>query len=171
MELKFRPAKTQYLMTPPASISSSEEMDVDEMPSEPMDIDKLASLPIFQFKAGISNNQPQTNQPSFRRRIGRLQRLWIDRRGMTTTPRQESNEYSDRWKYDSDDDDADSPVYEVDPFDTRALKFRATIPLSPYMYRGARAQMPPDAATVAAVAVGNRALPQPPSAAQAQAAS
>lgn len=172
MELKFRPAKTQYLMTPPASISSSEEMDVDEMPSEPMDIDKLASLPVFQFKAGISSNQPQTNQPSFRRRIGRLQRLWIDRRGMTTTPRQESNEYSDRWKYDSDDDDVDSPVYEVDPFDTRALKFRATIQLSPYTVRGARSQMPTDAATVAAAAVGNRALPQPPpAAAQAQAAS
>ncbi|KAK2601931.1 Enhancer of polycomb-like protein 1 [Conoideocrella luteorostrata] len=165
MELKFRPAKTQYLMTPPASISS-EEMDVDEVVAQPMDIDKSEPLPVFQFKAGISNELPQTNQPSFRRRIGRLQRLWIDRRGMTTTPRQESSEYSDRWKYDSEDDDVDPPVYEVDPFDTRALKFRATIPMSPFMFGRPRPPMHPEvaAAAAAAAAAGNRALPQPPAA-------
>ncbi|OAQ63476.1 EPL1-like protein [Pochonia chlamydosporia 170] len=177
-ELKFRPAKTQYLMTPPASISS-EEMDVDAVQPEPMDIDKPQQLPVFQFKAGAaaSHDQPQTNQPSFRRRIGRLQRLWIDRRGMATPPRQDSHDYSDRWKYDSDDDDVDPPVYEVDPFDTRALKFRATIPLSPYMFRGGRPSIAPDAAhaaaaAAAAAAASNRTLPQPPpAAAQAQAAS
>ncbi|EFY97326.1 enhancer of polycomb-like domain protein [Metarhizium robertsii] len=173
-ELKFRPAKTQYLMTPPASISS-EEMDVDEVQAEPMDIDKPHPLPVFQFKAGtISQDQPQANQPSFRRRIGRLQRLWIDRRGMATPPRQESSDYSDRWKYDSDDEDVDPPVYEVDPFDTRGIKFRATIPLSPYMFRGGRPSIAPEAAHAAAAAqaASNRALPQPPPAApQAQATS
>ncbi|OAA52000.1 Enhancer of polycomb-lik [Metarhizium rileyi] len=176
-ELKFRPAKTQYLMTPPASISS-EEMDVDEVQGEPMDIDKPPQLPVFHFKAGNTpQDQAETHQPSFRRRIGRLQRLWIDRRGMATPPRQECSEYSDRWKYDSDDEDVDSPVYEVDPFDTRALKFRATIPLSPYLFRGGRPSIAPDAAHAAAAvapaaAAGNRALPQPPApAAQAQAAS
>jgi enhancer of polycomb-like protein len=177
-ELKFRPAKTQYLMTPPASISS-EEMDVDEVAAEAMDIDKPQQLPVFQFKAGgVSHDHAQTNQPSFRRRIGRLQRLWIDRRGLATPPRQESSDYSDRWKYDSDDDDVDPPVYELDPYDTRALKFRATIPLSPFIFRGG--QRPPinadathaAAVAAAAAAAGNRALPQPPQvAAQAQAAS
>ncbi|KAG6012276.1 Enhancer of polycomb-like protein 1 [Claviceps pusilla] len=171
MELKFRPAKTQYLMTPPASISSEElEMDMDEMHSDSMDVDDWTErLPLYhQFKAGnmSSSDQTQTNHPSFRRRIGRLQRLWIDRRGMATTPRQESSEYSDRWKYDSDDDDDDPPVYEVDPFDTRALKFRATIPLSSYMFRGGRppiaAETAPIAASAAASGVsGNKALPQP----------
>ncbi|QUC18897.1 uncharacterized protein UV8b_03138 [Ustilaginoidea virens] len=185
MELKFRAAKTQYLMTPPASISS-EEMDIDEVQAEPMDMDKPdSSLAMFQFKAGgADSEQSHGNQPSFRRRIGRLQRLWIDRRGMTRVPRHERSDYSDRWKYDSDDDDDDPPVYEVDPFDTRALKFRATIPLNSYMFRGGRPQVPPDAAAAAsaaaaaaaaaAVAAGgsNRTPPQPPSTAvQAQAAS
>ncbi|UNI19095.1 Enhancer of polycomb-like protein 1 [Purpureocillium takamizusanense] len=154
-ELKFRPAKTQYLMTPPASISS-ESMEVDEDAPEPMAVEKR-ELPVFQFKAGsMTAEQSQTNQPAFRRRIGRLQRLWIDRRGMTTPPR-ETSKYSDRWKYDSDDDEVDPPVYEIDPFDTRALKFRATIPLGQYMYRSGRPSMPPEAA--AGGPTGNRALP------------
>ncbi|KAG6039797.1 Enhancer of polycomb-like protein 1 [Claviceps citrina] len=177
MEVKFRPAKTQYLMTPPASISS-EEMEPDGMSSGLMDVDTTEKPLAFRSRAGISHDQSQTNFPSFRRRIGRLQRLWIDRRGVSTTPRQESSEYSDRWKYDSDDDDVDPPVYEVDPFDTRALKFRATIPLSSYVFRGGRAHMAADATAVAAAVSGNNnrsALPQPPppppAAVQAQATS
>ncbi|KAL6793430.1 enhancer of polycomb-like domain-containing protein [Trichoderma sp. SZMC 28013] len=156
MELKFRPAKTQYLMTPPAS-TSSESMDVDDVP-EPMQLDKL-ELPVFQFRGADIDETPQTNQPAFRRRIGRLQRLWIDRRGLSTPSRADAYEYSDRWKYDSDDEDDEPPVYEVDPFDTRALKFRATIPLSPYIFR-ARPTAPPEA--VNGVANGNRVLPPPP---------
>ncbi|KND93846.1 Enhancer of polycomb-like protein 1 [Tolypocladium ophioglossoides CBS 100239] len=167
MELKFRPAKTQYLMTPPASISS-ESMEVDEDAPEPTAMEKRDKHPVFQFKAGgVASEQPQTSQPSFRRRIGRLQRLWIDRRGMATPPR-EMNEYSDRWKYDSDDEDVEPPVYDIDPFDTRALKFRATIPLGQYMYP--RAPRPPLAADGANVGLaGNRALPPPPKTAAAQA--
>ncbi|KAL6881572.1 enhancer of polycomb-like domain-containing protein [Trichoderma novae-zelandiae] len=175
MELKFRPAKTQYLMTPPAS-TSSDSMDVDNVP-EPMDLDK-PELHVVQFRGADMDEPPQTNQPAFRRRIGRLQRLWIDRRGLSTPSRTDAYEYSDRWKYDSDDEDDEPPVYEVDPFDTRALKFRATIPLSPYIFR-ARPTVPPEA--VNGVANGNRVLPpppapqpqppQPPTAQQAQAAS
>ncbi|KAL7797494.1 enhancer of polycomb-like domain-containing protein [Trichoderma ceciliae] len=156
MELKFRPAKTQYLMTPPAS-NSSESMDVDDVP-EPMQLDR-PELPVFQFRGADFGETPQTSQPAFRRRIGRLQRLWIDRRGLSTPSRAETYEYSDRWKYDSDDEDDEPSVYEVDPFDTRALKFRATIPLSPYIFR-ARPTVPPEA--VNGVANGNRVLPLPP---------
>ncbi|KAH6606371.1 Enhancer of polycomb-like protein 1 [Trichoderma cornu-damae] len=176
MELKFRPAKTQYLMTPPAS-NSSESMDVDDVP-EPMQLDK-PELPVFQFRGADFGETPQTSQPAFRRRIGRLQRLWIDRRGLSTPSRADAYEYSDRWKYDSDDEDDEPPVYDVDPFDTRALKFRATIPLSPYIFR-ARPTAPPEA--VSGVANGNRVLPPqhpqappppppPPAVQQAQAAS
>ncbi|KAM4056047.1 enhancer of polycomb-like domain-containing protein [Hirsutella rhossiliensis] len=161
MELKFRPAKTQYLMTPPAS-SASESMEVDYDTPEPMALDKQEP-PVFQFKAGgVGSDEAPMRQPSFRRRIGRLQRLWIDRRGMATPPR-ESNGHSDRWKYDSDDDEAEPPVYEVDPFDTLALKFRATIPMGQYMYRGSRPPMPLDGGPV-----GSRVL-APPQAAAAQA--
>ncbi|RFU79904.1 enhancer of polycomb 1 [Trichoderma arundinaceum] len=156
MELKFRPAKTQYLMTPPAS-NSSESMDVDDVP-EPMQLDK-PELAVFQFRGADFGETPQNSQPAFRRRIGRLQRLWIDRRGLSTSSRTDTYEYSDRWKYDSDDEDDEPPVYEVDPFDTRALKFRATIPLSPYIFRP-RPTVPPEA--VNGVPNGNRVLPPPP---------
>lgn len=164
-ELKFRPAKTQYLMTPPASVSDN--MDVDEDGPEPMQLDKPQSGAVFQFKAGGMPSPPkQASQPSFRRRIGRLSRLWIDRRGMTTPPRADGQEYSDRWKYDSDsEDDDEPPAYEVDPYDTRALKFRATIPLSQYLFRGR--PVVPDAINNGA----SRSLPAPPPAQQPQAAS
>ncbi|KAF5027321.1 hypothetical protein F66182_565 [Fusarium sp. NRRL 66182] len=159
-ELKFRQAKTQYLMTPPASTSS--EMDVDEDASNTMQVDKHKP-PVFQFSAG-SLEPHRGNQPSFRRRIGRLNRLWIDRRGMVTPPRETGEGSSDRWKYDSDSDSDEPPVYEVDPFDTRALKFRATIPLNPYMFRG-RPAVPPEAVAAAQAQAGNRVLPSPAAAA------
>ncbi|KAM0204503.1 hypothetical protein ACHAPA_006751 [Fusarium lateritium] len=158
-ELKFRQAKTQYLMTPPASTSS--EMEVDDHSSDAMQVDKRES-PVFHFNAG-SSEPSEGSQPSFRRRIGRLNRLWIDRRGMVTPPRELGENKSDRWKYDSDSED-EPPVYEVDPFDTRALKFRATIPLNPYMFRG-RPAVPPEAVAAAQAQAGNRVLPSPAAAA------
>lgn len=162
MELKFRAAKTQYLMTPPAS-SASESMEVDCEALEPMALDKREA-PVFQFRAGaVSNKEVPTRQPSFRRRIGRLQRLWIDRRGMAR-PARETGGYSDRWKYDSDDDEVEPPVYEVDPFDTHVLKFRATIPMQ--MYRTGRPVMPPD--STHGGPTGSRLLLVPPQAAASQ---
>lgn len=156
-ELKFRPAKTQYLMTPPAS-SASDDMDVDEDGADPMQLDKESgsatvkdklsstpfkqTLPIMQFKAGGTGEFRGSQQPSFRRRIGRQGRLWIDRRGLASPPREDRR--SDRWRYDSDSDDDEPPVYEVDPFDTRALKFRATIPLNPFIFGNRRPQAPAD---------------------------
>ena len=151
-ELKFRPAKTQYLMTPPASIES-DEMDVDEPTCDPMEVDHSGSGPLFQFKAGGAGELEHVVQAAFRRRIGRLNRLWIDRKGMMSPPRMDVDNSSDQWKYDTDSDDDEPPVYEVDPFDTRALKFRATIPLNSYPYRG-RQQMPQEGATN-----GQRQLP------------
>lgn len=156
-ELKFRPAKTQYLMTPPAS-TASDDMDVDDDAPEPMQLDKEAesaaviqkekmsaaqfkqSLPVVQFKAGGSGEFHGSQQPSFRRRIGRQGRLWIDRRGLASPPREDRR--SDRWRYDSDSEDDEQAVYEVDPFDTRALKFRATIPLNPFIFGNRRPQQP-----------------------------
>jgi enhancer of polycomb-like protein len=163
MEQKFRPAKTQYLMTPPASISS-EEMDVDQEDShesEAMQLDK-PDPPILHFKAGGFGDSPESKHPAFRRRIGRLNRLWIDRRGVSTR-REESNEYCDRWKYDSDSEDDEPNVYEVDAFDTRALKFRATIPLSQFMF-SRRPELGPG--PTGSASHGQRALPPSQAAAQ-----
>ncbi|PKS05363.1 hypothetical protein jhhlp_008737 [Lomentospora prolificans] len=127
-EIKFRPAKMQYLMTPPAS-SASDSMDIDEEPPSPI----VEKLPVFQFKAGGAKELAQPpRHPAFRRRIGRLGRLWIDRRGLASRGLLDSS--SDRWKYDSDEDD-DTPVYEVDPFNTTALRFRSTIPLPNFMWK------------------------------------
>lgn len=110
----FRLATTQYLMTPPASVS--EESSSEQM-TELRDIRPFSPPP---------DDEPH-GQPAYRRRIGRLGRLWIDRRGLPSPPTDMDNSKSDRWKYDQDDDD-DTPIYEVDPYDTHALKYRATIP-------------------------------------------
>ncbi|EGS17446.1 putative enhancer of polycomb protein [Thermochaetoides thermophila DSM 1495] len=130
-EVSFRPAKTQYLMTPPASTSSEEE------PMK-MDLDKPEFPPhVFQFR-GVSQPEQMAEHrpayPAYRRRIGRLNRLWIDRRGLASPPHDINPEVADRWKYDQSSDDEDEPPqYEVDPFDTRALKFRASIPLPSWL--------------------------------------
>ncbi|KAK4670495.1 Enhancer of polycomb-like protein 1 [Podospora pseudopauciseta] len=124
----FRPAKTQYLMTPPASASS---VSMEE--PTPMELDKPEKPrdfgPLLKFRGVAPDEESRANPPSYRRRIGRLNRLWIDRRGLASPPREVSAEQYDRWKYDQSSDDEDEPeVYEVDPFDTRALKFRASVP-------------------------------------------
>lgn len=155
-ELSFRPAKTQYLMTPPASASG------DEDEATAMDIDKEeAPAPMMHF-IGVSSDATSQSPPTmYRRRIGRLNRLWIDRRGMGKT--RPAVDGSDRWKYDMDSDsEDDEPIYERDQFDLRALKFRASIPLS--------ATRRPDSAMPNGVhGVGPQGrLALPPSAAQAQ---
>jgi enhancer of polycomb-like protein len=121
--LSFRPAKTQYLMTPPTSASSG---GMEE--PEAMDLDGAAP-PVFQFR-GIQ--PPSVTSPVlYRRRIGRLGRLFVDRRRLHTPPPEEDSALaSDRWKYDSDEDeDHDAPVYDVDPFTISSLQLRANVPL------------------------------------------
>lgn len=132
----FRPAKTQYLMTPPASASSG---SLEE--PMPMDLDKPQDpVPLMKFRGVAQNEESRANPPAYRRRIGRLGRLWIDRRfnrpepGLASPPSDVVEDAPDRWKYDqSSDDEEDPPVYHVDPFETRALKFRASIPIPPWM--------------------------------------
>ncbi|KAK4191385.1 enhancer of polycomb-like-domain-containing protein [Podospora australis] len=132
----FRPAKTQYLMTPPASASSGSM----EEPT-PMDLDKPQDPALLmKFRGVAQDEESRANPPAYRRRIGRLGRLWIDRRfnrpdpGLASPPRDVPDDGPDRWKYDqSSDDEEDPPVYNVDPFETRALKFRASIPIPPWM--------------------------------------
>jgi len=168
-DLSFRPAKTQYLMTPPASASSASM----EEPT-PMELDKPADpQPVFKFRGVSQDQSAMDNAPQYRRRIGRLNRLWIDRRGLASPPRDVSERQTDQWKYDnSSDDEEDTPMYEVDPFDTLALKFRASIPLPPWMSlrapsAGGRPVQPhpalvQQAAAAAAVAAASPANPPQP---------
>ncbi|KAL2067849.1 hypothetical protein VTL71DRAFT_15947 [Oculimacula yallundae] len=121
-DMAFRPATAQYqyLMTPPSSVTS-ESFD---HPSPAQEKQESFS---FRYDSPPEEDEPR-GQPAYRRRIGRGGRLWIDRRGMTAPQKNVDTEMSDRWKYDQDDDD-EQPMYEMDPYDTKALRFRATIPM------------------------------------------
>lgn len=122
----FRAAQAQYLLTPPASSASGESAGEPT----PMDLDDDIPSAVFQFKGAPvdENSPPQT--VAYRRRVGRLNRLWIDRRPQKSAQSPRASPDSDRWKYDQDDSDDEQPMYEVDPYDTTCIRFRATIPLS-----------------------------------------
>lgn len=122
----FRAAQAQYLLTPPASSASGESAGEPT----PMDLDDGIPSAVFQFKGAPvdESNPPQT--VAYRRRFGRLNRLWIDRRPQKSALSPRASPDSDRWKYDQDESDDEQPMYEVDPYDTTCIRFRATIPLS-----------------------------------------
>lgn len=121
----FRAAQAQYLLTPPASSASGESGE-----PTPMDLDDGTPSAVFEFKGAPvdENNPPQ--MMAYRRRFGRLNRLWIDRRPQKSAQSPQASFDTDRWKYDQDESDDDQPMYEVDPYDTTCIRFRATIPLS-----------------------------------------
>ena len=123
----FRPATAQYqyLMTPPSSVTSEsfDQHSPSQGKPEPFTFRSLSPPP---------EDDPQ-GQPAYRRRIGRCGRLWIDRRGMPSAIKVVDDDASDRWKYDQDDDD-EQPIYELDPYGTKALAFRATIPFPPHLF-------------------------------------
>ncbi|KAF8859574.1 putative enhancer of polycomb-like protein 1 [Acephala macrosclerotiorum] len=123
----FRPATAQYqyLMTPPSSVTS-ESFDRASPAMEKSESFALG------YNSPSEEDEPR-GQPAYRRRIGRGGRLWIDRRGMSSAAKLADATVSDRWKYDQDDDE-EQPVYEMDPYDTKALRFRATIPYPPHMF-------------------------------------
>jgi len=126
-ETGFRPATAQYqyLMTPPSSVTS-ESFD------QPSPAQEKPEPFTFRYSSP-PEEEDHRGQPAYRRRIGRNGRLWIDRRGMSSAAKGVDESGSDRWKYDQDDDDEQS-VYELDPYDTKALRFRATIPFPPHLY-------------------------------------
>jgi enhancer of polycomb-like protein len=122
----FRPATAQYLMTPPSSVTSESFGDHPSPSQEKQD------TITFRYSSPPEEGESHS-QPAYRRRIGRLNRLWIDRRGMPSHAKDVDDSVSDRWKYDQDDND-EPPIYEMDPYDTKALRFRATIPFPAHMF-------------------------------------
>lgn len=126
-DTSFRPATAQYqyLMTPPSSVRS-ESFEQDSPDAEKLDAAML------RFASPPPEDEPR-GQPAYRRRIGRGGRLWIDRRGMSAGVRSLDPDVAERFKYDQDDDD-EQPTYEYDPYDLKALKFRATIPLPAHLH-------------------------------------
>ncbi|CAK7267945.1 Enhancer of polycomb-like protein 1 [Sporothrix epigloea] len=172
----FRLATTQYPITPPASVSSQED--------EPMamDLDETGLSSVFQFQGALpqSGKLPVPDH-RFRRRIGRLNRLWIDRRRTIASPPPESDREhasyptdmdidvaTDRWKYDQDDSEDEPETYEIDPYSIRALKFRASLPITlPYPLRRLEGQSNTGQKHPSGIAQQARqAIQQRPSAAQ-----
>lgn len=148
----FRTATAQYLLTPPASVSSESDH------SSPT---QLKDDVVFRFASPSEDVEP-SRQPAYRRRIGRLGRLWIDRRGLPSPAKEIDDITIDRWKYDQDDDNH-QPIYEVDPYDTKAIKFRSTIPSAPSIVsRRSQQELFPISGQVANSTTGsvpNRPLP------------
>ena len=121
----FRTATTEYLPTPPASISSEHSGDVTT------DIGALnlkkAEVVTVRY-ASPAYDGPCHSQPSYRRRYGRGGRLFIDRRGMRTQSRAGLHTpIEDRYKFDDDDEEDEPPIYFVDTYDTESCLFRAKI--------------------------------------------
>ena len=122
----FRTATTEYLPTPPTSVSSEQSRDVAvDVPA--LNGDSKREMVAVRY-ASPSYDGPTHSQPSFRRRIGRGGRLFIDRRGMRIPAKDEREEQvAERYKYDDDDDEDDVPTYYYDPFDSESLQFRANL--------------------------------------------
>lgn len=95
-------AATEYLPTPPASISDEESQP---RPAEDKDVVmKDAARPSTPFRyASPADDETVGPMPSFRRRVGRGGRIIIDRR--LPRPKRDSVE-EDKFRFDSDDDDA-----------------------------------------------------------------
>jgi enhancer of polycomb-like protein len=104
---------TEYLPTPPASVSD------DSPPNDMMaDVDASNSPVLTPFRyASPSEDDLNTNMPSFRRRIGRGGRLMFDRR-IPFRPKDAPNDpIADRYSFDSDDEDAEREVVQSDDND------------------------------------------------------
>lgn len=145
----FRTATTEYLPTPPASISSEHSGDVTTDIAA-LNLDKSDSVAVRY--ASPSYDGPCHSQPSFRRRYGRGGRLWIDRRGMHVPSKGPLNSpVSKSLRFDDDDDEDEVPVYFHDPFDAESMQFRAKIfPPQPSQaqIQARRAQMEAQAANI-----------------------
>lgn len=123
----FRTATTEYLPTPPASVSSEQSGDnatADAAPGN--ESSKLTDTVAVRY-ASPSYDGLYRGQPSFRRRYGRGGRLWIDRRG-TRLPSKDAVDAltAERFRFDDDDDD-EVPVHFIDPFDNEGIRFRARL--------------------------------------------
>ena len=140
----FRTATTEYLPTPPASVSSEQSGDVAVDAANLNDsLSKKDELIAVRY-ASPSYDGPTHSQPSFRRRIGRGGRLWIDRRGRRTPAKEDREDVSpERFKYDVDDDDEDEvPTYYFDPQAGENLRFRASLHRNPQVRRPPEGLLP-----------------------------
>ena len=114
---------TEYLPTPPASVSDEETDMVDAgSPRQKPVPDDVPNT--FRYATPPTEDIGQMI-PSFRRRVGRGGRLMFDRR-MPTRPKDQNpgGALYERFKYDSDDED-DEEIIDVDPHDLQIMSHKA----------------------------------------------
>ncbi|KAF2142949.1 uncharacterized protein K452DRAFT_286584 [Aplosporella prunicola CBS 121167] len=115
----FRTAITQYLPTPPASISS--EVSGDNANSGNME-PKHGDNALVRY--ATPPQETFQGRPSFRRRTGRGGRLMIDRRGLKRPATDDINDRAaERYKYDQDSDEEDCTI-PIDFYADAAIKYR-----------------------------------------------
>lgn len=120
----FRTAMTEYLPTPPASIFSEHSGEVAADAESPEAKDDSITVRY----ASPSYDGPCQSQPSFRRRFGRGGRLMIDRRGMHMDSKEGLHDLLvDRFRFDTDEDEDEVPIFVVDPYDSSSMRYRAKI--------------------------------------------
>lgn len=117
----FQAATTEYLPTPPASVSSEnsgDNLNADGgSPFSPRSEDAV----LMQYSHAV----PCHPRTSFRRRIGRGGRIWIDRRREPfQSPLDTTDHLQDRFRFDNDVEE-ETPIYYVNPYDSLNIKRRA----------------------------------------------
>ncbi|KAL8665849.1 MAG: hypothetical protein Q9202_001972 [Teloschistes flavicans] len=140
----FRTATTEYLPTPPASISSEHSGEIAAESGSP---EQNRGQALAVRYASPAYDGPYQSQPSFRRRIGRGGRLMIDRRGMRLSWKESSDDLvADRYKFDHEDEDDELPTYLVEPCDIASMRYRARMSGLPQGYQAQAAKRQMDAA-------------------------
>ena len=122
----FRPAMTEYLPTPPASVS---EHSGDTAGAEFSSPSRKQDTTVAVKYTSPSYDGPTRNQPAFRRRVGRGGRMMIDRRGIRLQSKEDLDPMLvDRFKFDQDENDEDdASTYLADPYDINNMRYRAAI--------------------------------------------
>jgi len=128
----FRTAITEYLPTPPPSTTSDQSKEGARVEDQHRKHDER-DLPFRYDSPPLEMPAPR---PSYRRRIGRGGRMWIDRRNMAR-PNASSDEddfvndrLTERLQYDIDSDE-DSEVYNIDPYDNWNMRCRINYSVIP----------------------------------------
>ena len=151
----FRTARTEYLPTPPASVSSEASGDGEHADAASPTHERRGSVAVRYVSPPYDG--PSHDQPSFRRRIGRGVGVMIDRRGMHRPSKEGvDTRVLDRFKSDHSDDE-DQEVHMIDPFDTVRMRYRASILASHATHRASAGQAVRPPPIEAAVASGQAA--------------
>jgi enhancer of polycomb-like protein len=125
----FRAAITEYLPSPPMSTTSAEDAALVQSNGVELKKPSADETSIVPFRYASPPTEQTTARPSFRRRLGRGGRMWIDRRGISKKRKAddmsegENERMLERMQYDVESDE-DDEVYPNDPFKNWNMRYR-----------------------------------------------